>query len=675
MLLALEAALGAAGDDRDGPSGGVAGPDRAVVVVDDVSSIDLPSCELLVHLATNRRIFIVATQAHHPGLPEAFRRLTPADVVEWTVEPLDLAGTAALTGQLLDGPIGPGLSRSVHERARGNPFFVVELVHRAADQGDIANVNGVFQLVGELNVGPSLGRQVLFRLGLLSPEEREVLDVLATARELGTDDLAAVAGAETIEVMERRGLLQTWRSGRRLRAGLCHPLHADALRADMSALVSRRRHGELVALLERHGRRRSDDAVLYARASVAAGRDVEPETLLDAAHNALRLDRIRDASDLAAAAFRSAPNEASRTTLAEARIRSGRFVEADELLAGPLPADAGDWEVLRRAIRRSSNQLWGFTDPGAARRIDADCVDQLTEPDAIDRVVAHEAWIDYCDGAAATAITTTDGMLGTDHPDVRFAVCAARAPALVLRGRVHDGVELAKRAWDNGWGADTDYGSHGQHLIALGFGHLYQGDLSGARFVAELAIGYCRDNSETTPLLFFLELAAWTELLAGELETAVSYFDEAVAISTELAIALAARSSLAGTAIGQAQLGRAEQAKAAFDRIAEFPPMPGPRAGAEIAQAAAWTEVAVGRPAKGAELLRSAAATTAERQLSTLTLLLLLDVARLDYATPADVEAADAALTGTQGSLFPVLAKAVRASADRDPASLDRVAE
>jgi DNA-binding NarL/FixJ family response regulator len=85
--------------------------------------------------------------------------------------------------------------------------------------------------------------------------------------------------------------------------------------------------------------------------------------------------------------------------------------------------------------------------------------------------------------------------------------------------------------------------------------------------------------------------------------------------------------------------------------------------------------VAVGHPAKGADRLRSAAAATGERQLSTLTRRLVLDVARLDYTTPADVEAADAALAGTQGSLFPVLARAVRASADRDPASLDRVAD
>lgn len=653
---------------------GVDGPEPIVLAIDDIASIDLPSCELLVHLATNRRLFILATQALDPALPEALRRLTPAAVVELDVEPFTVSGTAALAAEIVGGTVGPGLVRTLQSRTRGNPFFIVELVNRGLNDGDISERHGVHHLQGDLTVGPSLGRQIVFRLGLLSPVEKEVLELLALAGALGVDDLAALAGPETVEVMEQRGLLTTWTDGRRLRAGLCHPLHGDALQADMTPLVLRRRHRELAGVLDRHGRRRAEDTVLHARAAAAGGHDVPTDALLEAVYIALRLDRVRDAAELARAAFAAEPTEVGRNAWAETLIRMGRFVEADELLAEPLAPGAGEWAILRRAIRRASNQLWGFNDPDAARRIDAECLAGLTEPDAVNRVIAHQAWIDYCDGASDRALELTEPLIDTDHADVRFAMCAARAPALVLRGRVDDGADLAQRAWDSGWGADTEYGSHGQHLIALGFASLYTGDLPGARFIAEQAIGFCRDNSENTPLLFFLELAAWTELLAGELTTAISYFEEAFALATDLAIALATRSALAGATVARAQRGEEVETAATLARIDGIPEMPGPRWGTEVALAEAWTEVATGDPSAGAQRLRDAAAATAERRLSTLTLLLLLDVARLGYATKADVETAEVALQGAQGAFLPLLGDAVRAAATDDPQALDRVA-
>ena len=646
-----------------------------VLTIEDVASLDQHSCQLVVHLATNRRLFIVASQGADRGLPEALRRLTPASVVEIGVSPLDITATAELAAVVLDGPVGPGLIRNLQARTQGYPLFIRDLLEEARISGTIERQDDMFQLTGDLTISPSLGRQIVFRLGLLSQGERDVLELLALGGEIGADDLTEVIGAESLEAMETRGLIRTWASRRRLRASLAHPLQAEAIEADLSPLVSRRRHRELATLIERHGLRRSDDRVIHALASSSAAITVDLETLVDAAYTALKLDRIEDAARIAGTAFRAEPNEPTRAAMAETMIRQGRFVEADALLAEALEADVDDWDRLRRVIRRSSNQLWGFQDAREAWRIDVECLNELTDPEALERVEAHLAWIEYCDGRSPDAVARTEPLVDSQHPDVRFAVCAARAPALVLCGRVEDGADLAQRGWDQGWGTDTEFGSHGQHLIALGFAKLYAGDLEAARFVAEQAIAVCRDNSEVTPLLFFLDLAAWTDLLAGHLSAALSYFEEAWMVGSELAIASSVRSSLSGAMMCLAQLGQGEAAAATWGRLQEVPVAPGPRDGLDVAAAEAWLAVANADPADGAHQLRRVADGAGQRGLLVLQQLALFDLARLGYASPADAEAAALVAERCQGSLLPLLARAVAAIVAADGSGLDGVAQ
>ncbi len=644
------------------------------LAVEDVALLDQRSCDLLVHLAANRRLFVIASQGPDRGLPEALRRLTPASVVELAVEPLDLAATADLAAALLDGTPGPGLVRNLHARTGGVPLFVRDLIEEARAAGAVELQGDLYQLVGDLALSPSLGRQIVFRLGVLSEAERDVLELLAIGGEIGVDDLAKLAGPELLEALERRGLIRTWESRRRLRASLGHPLQSDAIRADLTPLVDRRRHRELAALVERHGLRRADDRVLHALACSEAGLALDSDDLVAAVYTALKHDRVSDAARLATVAFKTDPNESTRTAMAEAMIREGRFVEADELLAGPLPDEADEWSRLRRVIRRSSNQLWGFRDAAEAVRLDVELLDGLTDPEAVQRVEAHLAWIAYCDGRSPAAVTATEAMVAVTHPEVRFAMAVARAPALVLCGQVDDAVGLAQRGWDEGWGADTEYGSHGQHLIALGYGKLYAGDLEAARFVAGQAIAACRESSEITPLLFFLDLAAWTELLAGELGSALSYFEETLHVGAELAIASSARSALAGVTLCLAQLGRADDTAAAWHRLHDVPPAPGPRDGLDVDWAEGWMTAATGDPADGADRLRGVARRAADQGLVALELLVRFDLARLGYATDDDAAAALDAAARCQGRLLPFLASATAACVRNDAAALDAAA-
>lgn len=654
----------------------LAGPSPVAVVLDEVAAIDPQACDLLVHLATNRRLFIVANQGPDQDLDEALRRLTPAGVKELAVDPLPVAATAELAAEVLGGAVGPGLVRNLYERTQGSPLFVCELLAAARADDRVRDVDGVFQLSGDLDVGPSLGRQILFRLGLLTPAEQDVLELLALAGELGIEDLATRAEPEVLETMERRGLLVTRASGRRLRASHGHPLHGEAVRANMTPLVRRRRHRELADLIAATGERRAEDRVIGTLARMTAGREVTVDEQLEAVNLALRIDRVREGAELARAAHAEESSERSRIALAEILVRLGRFVEADRFLAEPSPPEADEWQRLRRAIRRSSNRLWGFRDSAGALQIDDACLPTLTDPDAIDRVVAHQAWVDYCDGRPIDALERVAHLDHEDRiPDVRFALIAVRAPAQILVGDVDDAAELSQQAWDEGWGGDTEYGSRGQHLIALGFAKLYQGDVEAARFVAEMAIAHCRTTSENTGLLFFLDQAANIELLAGDLPATVAYLEEALALGRDLAIATSVRSSLATLAAAEAQLGRPERAQAIWERFGRVPAAPSPRGSMEERTGEAWVLASRGDGAAAAERLRLAAADAERRGLRLHHLMALLDLGRLGYGTADDGQVASSLAERCQGQLAPALARAVTACAADEGAGLDRAAD
>lgn len=656
VLRAVEDAL-----DVDGSS-------PALVVIDEIASFDRPACNVLVHLAKNRRLFIVATQPSGPGVSEALGRLTPAGLAHVPITPLDVTCVAALAGQVVGGQVDPGLVRELWTRTRGSPLLVCELTSTGLSTGAIRGQDGVYHLAGPLDVGAGLGRQIVHRLGVLTELERTALELLVVSRGLDAETLADVVGNDVLEDLEHRDLVKTTDKGGALRVAINHPLHAEALDADIGTLRRRRRSKELARLLVAQGVDDPEEFVMLTLARLGSGDRVDRDELLDAARAALRADRVRDAARVARAAFEMFPDETTRSVYAETLIRQGRFREADGLLAGPLAGD--DWARMRRAIRRSSNQLWGFRDAGEAWRIDAACIGTLTDPEAIDRVVAHQAWVAHCSGDSAGAIELTDDLVQTVHPDVRFAMAAARAPALVLAGRVSDGVELAQRAWDEEWGADTEWGSHGQHLIALGFGHLYLGDLPTVRFIVDQAIARCRERSETTALLFFLDLAGWSELLAGDATTALSYFEEAREIGADLAIAVAVRTALAGAVICTSMLGRADAATATWGRTLDLPEAPGPRADVEIAWADAWKTVAAGDPAVAADLLRRAADQAAVHRLDTIEVLSRWDVVRIGYASRDDADRIADVAARCQGPLIALLADASAAVVAGDPARL-----
>ncbi len=661
----IEAALGL--DDGKQP----------VVVINEPAAIDQSTCDILVHLAANERIFIVACQRPGNGLDDAVRRLAPASPQIIELAPLDFGETAELATLMFGSPVAPGLSRSLFHRSQGHPAFIRDLVESALVNNRVRLVGGIHQLTGEIEISPELARQIIAGIGLLSADEQAVMETLALGGTLGVDDLTSVAPISVLETMEQRGLIATETSQRRLRVSLTHPLHSEALAANMTPLSLRSRRQQILRLLGDRPRRRERDRLLHLRLSIDVGADTDPDELVDATYAAFKADRIDDGATFAEAAHNQAPSEATLAAVAESLVRLGRFVEADEIIQQAAPP-ADDWAMARRAIRRSSNVFWGFGDTATALAIDAACIKDITDPHAIERVRAHEAWIDYCDGYSQRALDRLDALTAIDDPtidvDVRFALAVARAPALILTDAVDDGAALAERAWDQGWGADTEFGSRGQHLIALGHGLLLSGNLEGARFVTEMAIAGCRERSETPPLLFFLDLAGWIELYSGNVDRALAHHEEAGEIAAELSLSAARRVSTANVVICHAHRGDHQAAESAWRTLADMPKVPGPRADTEVRWAEGWTAAVGGDLGRAREVLSNAGADCRARGLLTLEALTLFDMARLGLIEHENSERANKLGLEMQGGLLPLLCRGVEAVSEGDAGKLDQLA-
>jgi len=196
-----------------------------LICLDDLHWADRSTLLLFQHLARNMaaaRVCLVGTyrtsgvDAGHPLFP-ILADLTRERLYEAiNLEPLSPEETATLMAALTSRQaISQALVESVHDRTRGNPFFIEEVVRHLQGQGcdldDPDLVSGHWGL-------PEGVRQVIgSRIARLSREDRRLLEAAAVlgdefgrmfpviARMLGTDVSAL---AETVEEAVSAGMLR-----------------------------------------------------------------------------------------------------------------------------------------------------------------------------------------------------------------------------------------------------------------------------------------------------------------------------------------------------------------------------------------------------------------------------------------------------------------------------------
>ncbi len=382
---AFGAALDAIADERP-----------LLVVLDDLQWAERSTVRLLSHLA--RR------PAGPPRLLVAVYRDTDVDEAgplaaglvdlerELPTERIPLpglspTGVAALLERTAAGqPPGDDVTRAVHSRTGGNPFFIEQLVR----QGDPLAPNGR----GGQPPAAGIGQVVSGRVGALGPGARAVLDAAAiSGPEFELPLVAEVAGTsvdDALDVLDNavRARLVAEVPGEPGRYTFVHAIVRDALTGSLTAARRSRLHGLVAAALEQRAARAPDRYLLALanHALEAARGDGDAERATDLAEQAAgRAGAVlahEDAADLLRRALSVLERHGGTISrraellcaLAEAQQRAGAREEARATLrhARALARDAGRPDLVARAALATAGA--GVTilgvDPGVVAELE-----------------------------------------------------------------------------------------------------------------------------------------------------------------------------------------------------------------------------------------------------------------------------------------------------------------
>jgi hypothetical protein len=290
----------------------------------------------------------------------------PAEVATWwrsermsrvDLADLDQDGVDSLLHLVLGGPVTAHTIAQVWAASRGNPLFVRELVLGAQTVGDLIEESGVWRLTGPLQGSTRLAELVQARLGMAGGAARPVLELLALAEPVGLAELEALADPETVEAVERAGLIEVRAQQRRRLVSLAHPLYGEVLRARMPTLTRRRLLLAHAERIEHRGARRREDPQRIATWRLDATGTADPGLLLTAARLARYAYDLPQVVRLARAALADVEGGPGRVEaqllLGEAQLELGEFADAEAVLADAESAAADERQLVLRPPSRS----------------------------------------------------------------------------------------------------------------------------------------------------------------------------------------------------------------------------------------------------------------------------------------------------------------------------------
>jgi DNA-binding CsgD family transcriptional regulator len=253
---------------------------------------DVPSLPVLVVLAFQREAG--AESRDLADFIAAIRRSSRAD--ELVVDRLSDPELAALVAAVMGAQPPATLTEFVAGRSGGNPLFARALVVEARRQGLLVEVDGEWQIEGQLDVllPRAVRETVVAILARLAPDERRIADLVSVggdAVEIGV--LAEVAGGDpsaAVDGLERSGIL-VQSPDVSVAYEMAHPLFRDVTYDELPASLRRAIHASYLSAYERLAPDSIDRLAVHAVRSMP---ETDPQRVLDvsmaAGHQAL--DRL-----------------------------------------------------------------------------------------------------------------------------------------------------------------------------------------------------------------------------------------------------------------------------------------------------------------------------------------------------------------------------------------------
>ncbi len=421
---------------------------RWVVMVDDIDQLDELSRALLMSLVHAQTAFVVCT-IRTTGSNDGEVRTLVNDSHLRRIEPTPLSPDTveALLHRVLGSPIADDSLEQLVAAATGNPGVLRQLVESARDAGNLVERDGMWHLTQPLvHASPTFELLVSERLAGLRDDEREVVELLAVAGDLGLDLLEKMAGGEILEELEGRGLLMVTKSSQRVEVSLSHPLFAEVINMQLPAVRGRRIRRTLADAVSADGARRRGDRVRVVAWSLEGGGHVDVCLLAEAA----RLALVEGDESMAERILAQAP-EGDRTPeiiqlVAELRFRRGLTHEVEALLASIDNDELDDPARTQVARRRATNLFFGQGEYTRAVDLLVGTLDVLSDPVDRDGVEAYIVLLQAMGGEVCDALARSDGVGPMSSDIAQLDLLRGRGLALAVAGRGEEALPLLAEA-------------------------------------------------------------------------------------------------------------------------------------------------------------------------------------------------------------------------------------
>lgn len=409
-----------------------------VVVVDDAHLLDDESAALVGLLAATGRAQLVVTV-------RSGERCADAVVGLWKdgwcarveLQPLSRGEVAELVETVLGAPLdGAGLQR-LWTACQGNCLVLHELIAGGLETGGLWQQGGVWRWRGQL-MTTRLTELVEARLAGLSAEQRHAVEVVALGEPLGAGVVEELAAPAELRAVERYGLVTETRQRRRRIVGLAHPIYGEVVREALPPAMTQHVCGQLAAAVKGRGARRRGDVLQVATWQLQAGDTRDPDTLGQAAREALTLLDHGLAQRLAEAALDAGAGFDAGQVRAEALVALGEPAEAEAAL-DRLQALAGtDEEQARATQTRAFVLAIALGQVDGAIDVLGEAEGRITSPALVAELAANRALLLGATGALSSAIATATDVLARSEltPRGRATATAAAAFGFLYRGQV-----------------------------------------------------------------------------------------------------------------------------------------------------------------------------------------------------------------------------------------------
>lgn len=420
-----------------------------VIGVDDAHLLDQLSATFLHQLAIDRAAHIVATVRNGESTPDAVTSLwKDGHLTRLELSPFTREQSITFIESVLGSPL-EGLSANLMwEASGGNALFLHHLVEGALEAGTLRKRRGVWQLRGRAAITSELASLLDDRIEHLPPDVMRVLELLTFCEPSSLDTLVDLAGEDSVEDAEQRGLIQIVEDGSKVEVRYNHPMFSEVVRRRVGRAAARRLRGSLVEAMQTRPLTGPGDRIRLAELALDSDRDLDVDLLVTSAKDAIALANVPLGERLAQAAVDRGGGFRAANMLARSQLWQGHSAEAESALSRFDPDALDERQLVGWGVTRIANLFWAAGDAETADAVLEEVRQRVHDPTAVSVVRGLGATCAVFENRLAEGLADAETVLSEVDPTPwaeEWATFAATM-AMALSGRDSEVAAVAARA-------------------------------------------------------------------------------------------------------------------------------------------------------------------------------------------------------------------------------------